>query len=349
MKTGIILLNFGEPENATPEEVVPFLERIFLQNRTLGSGEGEEAARKRARELAERRAPGLIQEYEEIGGSPLTAQCYEQARLLEDELQDRGHEVQCYVGMQFTAPFIRTAVAQARDDGVEQLIGLPVYPLCGKSTNMAALDLMNEAAEELEWDVDVREITGWHRHPDYARFHGEHVREFLRDQDVSLHARGTRLVFSAHGTPVSYLEDGPRYVRYVEEFCRLLARELGVGDYDLGYQNHDNRPGVEWTSPDIEEVVGTVNAEGIVVVAVSFMHEQSETLAELDDELREVAEERGIAFHRVPIPHDSDRFIRALADLTEPLLTQVPAFDDLQLKRCLCRKTPYTFCLNAGS
>jgi hypothetical protein len=35
MKTAILLLNFGEPEHATMEEVVPFLERIFNLNVSL--------------------------------------------------------------------------------------------------------------------------------------------------------------------------------------------------------------------------------------------------------------------------------------------------------------------------
>ena len=32
MKLGVLLLNFGEPEEATMEAVVPFLERIFALN-----------------------------------------------------------------------------------------------------------------------------------------------------------------------------------------------------------------------------------------------------------------------------------------------------------------------------
>ena len=349
MRTGIVLLNFGEPADPTPEEVVPFLERIFLLNADLGRGRSEEARRARARELAESRAPGLIEEYEEIGGSPLNAQCFRQAELLQAELRRRGHEATCYVGMQFTDPFVRHAVAQAHRDGVERLVGLPVYPLCGKSTNLAALDQMNGAVKELEWDVDVREITGWHRHPEYARLHGRHVRDFLHERDVDLHADGTRVVFSAHGTPVKYLEDGPRYVKYVEEFCRLLARELGIGDaYDLGYQNHTNRPGVEWTSPDVEDVVAKVRADEIVVVAVSFMHEQSETLSELDVELREEAEERGLTFHRVPVPYDDPGFIGVLADLSEGLIREIPALGEMLLKGCLCRTNPNTYCLNAA-
>ena len=35
MKTGVLLLNFGEPEHPTLEEVVPFLERIFSLNAPL--------------------------------------------------------------------------------------------------------------------------------------------------------------------------------------------------------------------------------------------------------------------------------------------------------------------------
>ena len=57
MRTGILLLNFGEPERPVMEEVVPFLERIFLMNGGLEPGQEGEARRLRARELAERRAP----------------------------------------------------------------------------------------------------------------------------------------------------------------------------------------------------------------------------------------------------------------------------------------------------
>ena len=35
MKTAVLLLNFGEPDQATPEKVIPFLERIFLANASL--------------------------------------------------------------------------------------------------------------------------------------------------------------------------------------------------------------------------------------------------------------------------------------------------------------------------
>ena len=85
----LLIVNFGEPEVPTLDEVTPFLERIFLRNADLESSTGD-AARRRARELAERRAPALVREYEVIGGSPLIPQAREQARAVHRELEARG-------------------------------------------------------------------------------------------------------------------------------------------------------------------------------------------------------------------------------------------------------------------
>ncbi len=348
MKIGVMVLNFGEPEEATKETVEPFLERIFLANAGLSGPSTPEESAGRSKTMAEARAPGLIEEYREIGGSPVNAQARQQAHQLQRELKRQGLDATCYIGMQFVEPFIREAAAKAKADGMEWLVGLPVYPLCGKSTTVAALDDLQAALHDLEWEPKVREITGWHRHPEYIRLHADHICEYAVTQRISLHAADTKLVFSAHGTPLKYLDDGPRYLLYVEETCRMIARALGVSDYVIGYQNHSNRP-VDWTQPDIETVIEEVEAERVVVVAVSFMHEQSETLSELDIELREEAEKAGLDFYRVPIPHDSPRFTALLADLVANALRDEPVMGPLGMKRCLCRGRPNTFCLNASS
>jgi len=346
MKTGVLILNFGEPENPTLEEVVPFLERIFARNAALEPEKGRGSSG-RARKLAEARAPDLIEEYKRIGGSPLNQQARKQARMVEGILRRRGLSVRCYSGMQFTEPSVAAAVAEAQAGGTEQLVALPVYPLCGRSTTVAALDDVRTAMTELSWDVPLREITGWHRHPAYQRLRADAILDYVKREGVDLHAADTRLVFSAHGTPLKYLEDGPRYVAYVKEVCRMVARELGIANYAIGYQNHTNRD-IAWTAPDVETVIREVDAARVIVDAVSFMHEQSETLGELDVELRETAEEVGLEFHRIPIPHGDAAFAALLADLVEDVLRPEPIMGELGLRRCLCRPSPTTFCLNAG-
>jgi ferrochelatase len=345
MTTGVVVLNFGEPAAPERDRVVDYLERIFYANADLEDAASEREAHERARKLAERRAPGLLAEYEEIGGSPLNEQARGQTEALERRLADRGYDVATYLGMQYTEPFVDEAAAQAREDGVDRLIGLPVYPLCGPSTNVLALDELEAAVEDLAWDVAVDGITGWHKHPTYNRVRAEAIEAFAAEHGLDLADDDTAMVFSAHGTPTHYLEEGSRYDIYVDEYCDVVASLLGIGEYHIGYQNHENRD-IPWTEPEVEDLIGTLDAERVVVDPISFLHEQSETLSELDVELAEEAEEEGLAFYRVPIPHDDERLPDVFADLVEPFLAEFePGY--YQLRQCQCRDEPGTMCLNA--
>jgi ferrochelatase len=345
MSTGVVLLNFGEPAEPERDRVVDYLERIFYANADLEDAESEEAARERARKLATRRAPGLLEEYEAIGGSPLNEQARGQTEQLEASLADRGYDVTTYLGMQYTEPFIEDAAETAHADGVDRLIGLPIYPLCGPSTNVLALDELEAAVADLGWEPEFQGITGWHKHPTYNRVRAEAIESFADEQGVVLHEEGTELVFSAHGTPKHYLEEGSRYDIYVEEYCDVVSSLLGVGEYHLGYQNHENRD-IPWTEPEVEDLIEGIDAERVVVDPISFLHEQSETLSELDVELAEEAAEAGVEFYRVLIPHDDGRIPEVFADLVEPFVADFEP-DYYQFRQCQCRDEPGTMCLNA--
>ncbi len=345
MTAGICLLNFGEPSDTSRETIVDFLARIFYTNAVLEEADTDDARWQRSHELAERRADGLIEEYEAIGGSPHNPQCEEQARLLKREMDDRGFAVETFVGMQYTPPFIQEMVDDARAADVDQLIAIPIYPHCGPSTTVAALAQFRRALAATEWDVPVQEITGWHKHPGYTRLRVDNIRRFIADRGLSLDDPETAFVFSAHGTPMHYVNNGSRYADYVDEYCDAVSKLLGLDGFRLGFQNHANR-NIEWTQPEIDDVVAGLQAERVIVDPVSFMHEQSETLSELDIELRDVAEDNDIAFHRVPIPHDDPAFARALADLAEPFVAGIKP-DYYQFRQCQCRPEPGTMCLNA--
>jgi ferrochelatase len=130
---------------------------------------------------------------------------------------------------------------------------------------------VQSAIQEFEWDVEFFGVTGWHRHPSYLALRAEGIRTFAAAQEVDLLDPETRLVFSAHGTPIRYLEEGSRYVRYVEDFCKEMAERLRVKEYTLGFQNHANRR-IEWTKPDIDEAVRSLggSARRVVVDPVSW-------------------------------------------------------------------------------
>lgn len=319
-RTGIILLNFGEPEEITEPAVMAYLERIFQANASLEQHGSPEAARERSRELAAARTPSLIEEYNEIGGSPLNRQAREQADLLLGELQRRGYDrVTTYVGHQYAEPLIAEAVEKAKNDGVDQLVGLPVYPLCGPTTTILALRMLADELRKGDWEIPLHEVEGWHQHPSFTAIWADATQEILLAAGTRINEPGTALVFSVHGTPLRYIEEGSRYVADAEEACAAIAAALGANRYEIGYQNHTNRP-VAWTQPDVEDVIEGLDAERVIVVPIAFMREQSETLAELDIDLRTIAEGAGLDFYRVPIPYRDARLIALLADLVEPFI-----------------------------
>jgi ferrochelatase len=344
MKIGVLVINFGEPADATIEAVRAYLERIFLQNTSLEHHQGN-AALTRARQLAAARAPGLVEEYEKIGGSPLNAQARAQAEALEQILKDRGWDVRAYAAFQFTAPYVDEAIARARNDGMETLVALPVYPLCGHSTTVAALTQVRQALDDLDWHPHVVALSGWHDAPSYLAMRVAHIRRYVEDQGLDLDDPDTLLYFSVHGTPVKYLSEGSRYDRYVEEHCRAIARALGHVRHAVGFQNHENR-GIVWTQPDNEARIRTLNETHLVVDAVSFLHEQSETLAELDHDLRAFIENEGKQMHRVPVPHDDPSIPVLLADLVARALA-ADRGEPTNLTLCRCRALPGTWCTNA--
>jgi protoporphyrin/coproporphyrin ferrochelatase len=346
MKTAVLLLGFGEPDSGTLEAVTPFLERIFVANAALDPAIDVATIRRRARAMAESRAPALVDDYRRIGGSPLNTQAVRQAGLLELELRARGHDALVRAGMQFTDPSIAAALEEAAGERPDRVVAVPTYPLCGPSTTILALRELRRAVDELGLEIPVHEITGWHSDPAYTALRADGVLAFCERKGVNLTDPGTRLVFAAHGTPVHYLQHGSRYDLYVEDHCRRLAGALGVDRFVLGFQNHSNRPGVAWTRPEIERAIEGLDAQRIVVVPVSFMQEHSETLAELDLGLGHAAREIGLEFHRVPVPHDDPRFIALLGRLVASLLDGVSP-GPAGWGPCRCRPTAGAVCLNA--
>ncbi|WP_419941518.1 ferrochelatase [Candidatus Palauibacter sp.] len=335
-RPAVLLLNFGEPGTPDPGAVTRFLERIFLANARLEPDIDPAAARERSRELARRRTPGLLEAYERIGGSPLDRQAAAQADALQQALEARGRPMDSAVGMQFTDPSIEEALAGLRGRGAASIVAVPVYPLCGPSTSVAALAEVDGALDRLGWRPEVRRVTGWHRHPGYVGLRAAAIRRTAADAGWSLNDPALCLVFSAHGTPLRYVEEGSRYVDYVEEWCETLARALGVAAWTLGYQNHSNR-GIAWTQPGIEAALQSLSGVSKVLVdPISFMHEQSETLMELDVELAAEAAALGLEFERVGVPHDDRAFAEVLADLTLAALgAEVPGLP--RRTSCHCR------------
>lgn len=252
------------------------------------------------------------------GGSPLRRITEEQARALENRLRQKGEDARVYVGMRYWHPFTEEAIARIKRDRLDRLVILPLYPQFSISTSGSSFRLLEHLWQEdpALAQLDHTVIPSWYDQPGYVQAMADSIAQEL---DQFPHPDQVPIFFSAHGVPLSYVEEaGDPYRQEIEDCTALILQHLDrPNSHILGYQSRVGP--VEWLKPYTEDVIqelGTQGVRDLVVVPVSFISEHIETLQEIDMEYRELAEKVGIHnFRRVPALNTHPVFIDALADL----------------------------------
>jgi len=330
-RVGVLLLNLGGPEK--PEDVQPFLFNLFSDPEIIRIP-FPALQKPLAWFISSRRAKTSQENYQQIGGgSPLRRITEEQGSALKEALREKGKDAEVYVGMRYWHPFTEEAIASIKKDGIEQLVVLPLYPQYSISTSGSSFRLL-----EQHWNEDPSlhpiaypQIESWYARPGYVNSMADLIRMEL---DKLPNPSEAHVFFSAHGVPVSYVEEfGDPYQKEIEHCTDLIMQALGrPNEYTLAYQSRVGP--IEWLQPYTEDAIASLAHQGVkdlVVVPISFVSEHIETLQEIDIEYREIAEEEGIeGFHRVPALDTYPRFVADLADMVEEALVGNPVhFSDL--------------------
>ena len=324
-RLGVLLLNLGGPDEL--KDVRPFLYNLFSDPEIIRLP-FPWLQKPLAWFISTRRAPTSEENYKQIGGgSPLRRITEEQAEALEEKLQNKGHETKVFIGMRYWHPFTEEAIARIKKERVQNLVILPLYPQFSISTSGSSFRLLKQIWED---DHELRKmeytvIPSWYQHPGYLKAMADLI---TKELDKVSNPDQAHIFFSAHGVPVSYVEEaGDPYQKEIEDCTRLIMKTLNrPNDYTLAYQSRVGP--VEWLQPYTEEALGKLGEKGVkdlLVVPISFVSEHIETLQEIDIEYREIAEEAGIEnFHRVPALDTHPVFIESLADLVEDAVKSPP-------------------------
>lgn len=324
-RIGVLLLNLGGPDKI--EDVRPFLYNLFSDPEIIRLPV-KALQKPLAWLISTLRAKTSQENYLEIGGgSPLREITEAQAEALEIKLKEMGQDAKIYIGMRYWHPFTEEAIAQIKNDGIKEVVILPLYPQFSISTSGSSFRVLEEmwATDPALNEVKYTLIPSWYDHPGYLQSMADLIRQEL---DKFPNPDQAHIFFSAHGVPVSYVEEaGDPYQKEIEECTRLIMHTLGRSNqYTLAYQSKVGP--VEWLQPytdDALEELGEKGIEDLAVVPISFVSEHIETLQEIDIEYREVAEEAGIKnFHRVPALNVHSGFIDSLADLVVDSLDSNP-------------------------
>ncbi|MCU7496061.1 MAG: ferrochelatase [Ignavibacteria bacterium] len=308
-KTAVVLFNLGGPDSL--EAVEPFLTNLF-SDRDIFNLPFQDFM---AKFIASRRAPKVVEEYKLIGGkSPIGYWTELQRKNLEESLRSSDLEADVYTAMRYWHPLTADIAREVSEKGYEQVVLLPLYPHFSSSTTGSSFNEWDRAFKNKS--AKVIRVNNYYDNPAYIRAINERIDEALLRFPEGIR-KDVHLVFSAHGTPVSYVKKGDPYSHQIKKTVELVMEER-----ENSHEHHEcfqSKVGpVKWlepsTSKKIEELA-LLGRKHLLLIPVSFVSDHVETLYELGIEYKHVAEKAGIENYIVMTGlNDSPLFVEALCE-----------------------------------
>ena len=305
---GVVLLNLGGPERL--EDVEPFLFNLFSDRMIIRLGPPF-MQKTIARFIARRRAPKSAQAYAKIGGgSPLGRITADQAQALEKELAPSG-DFKVSMAMRYWQPRARETLTALQNEGVRNIIGLPLYPHYSIATTGSSVADLREAGQSFAPPLSIEAIESWPVQPHYIKALATTI---IKGAQL-FGSEKAQVVYSAHSLPVKFIREGDPYVEHLKQTIEAVETVTAMPGR-LCYQSRSGP--VEWLSPSPPEMLEQLAKEGcknVLMVPISFVSDHVETLYEIDMLYRDMAKDLGLHLERSPSLNLEPEFITGLKEL----------------------------------
>ena len=333
-KIGVLITNLGTPEAPTKTALKTYLRQFLSDPRVVEIPRLVWMLILHGIILNVRPAKSAAA-YESVWseeGSPLMVHTKNQAAALQQAFQNEP-DILVDFAMRYGEPSVGGAMTDMLDAGVRKLLVLPLYPQYSGSTTASTFDAISDDFSKRRWLPDFRFVSHYHDRPDYVVAVAEKIQSHWQT-----HGRAEKLVFSFHGVPKSYLENGDPYHCECHKSARLIAEQLGLGanEYMVVFQSRFGY--AEWLQPYCDETMKTLPGQGVKsvqLVCPGFSSDCLETIEEIDVENREYfLEAGGERFEYIPALNSDPAHIDLLESIIrENLANWQVAIDDQRQKR----------------
>jgi len=212
-------------------------------------------------------------------GSPLLIHTRAQAEALQTSMAERfGDQVIVDFAMRYGAPSVPDVIQRMLDKGVRKLLVVPLYPQYSGSTTGSTFDALADDFTRRRWLPELRFVSHYHDHSAYIAALADSIKAFQSE-----HGNADKLIFSYHGVPQRYLDEGDPYHCECLKTSRLVAEALGLAE-DSYLSVFQSRFGREpWLQPYADETLRALPGQGIrsvQVICPGFAADCLETLEE---------------------------------------------------------------------
>lgn len=314
-KIGVIIANLGTPDEPTPKAVHRYLKQFLSDPRVVDLPRWKWLPILNFMILP-KRSKHVAETYKQVWteqGSPLMVISRQQQQDLQTYLEQNHPQQQFQVelAMTYGNPSFQTALQNLNQFGAEKIIVLPLYPQYSSSTTAAVFDAFADALKQQKGMLPFEFIHSYHLDPNYI----DGIVATLAKIDFTQQY----LLFSFHGIPLSYDQQGDYYRQHCQQTAQAIANKLGLTpeQWKLTFQSRFGKE--EWLQPYTDEFLQNAAKQGIeqiTVVCPGFSADCIETLEEIDEENREYfLHNGGKNFEYIPALNARPEHIKMMAEL----------------------------------
>lgn len=317
---GVVLVNLGTPDEATPSAVRRFLAEFLADPRVI------EIPRPiwwliRHLFILPLRPYRVARLYQAIwaNDSPMREILKAQSVQLAEQLRQSNVSVPVEVvpGMTYGSPSLAKALDDLGKKGAESIIVLPLFPQYSATSTAPVYDVVQRWSAAQRNLPAITLIKDYYQHPLYIQALSNQIKAYWQQ-----HGKPDRLLFSFHGIPQPYADKGDPYPERCRKTAVLVATALGLSDDEWCCAFQSRFGAQPWVQPYTDDVLGQWGKQGLETVHVTcpgFSADCLETLEEIALQNKEhFLQSGGKKYAYIPALNAEPAHISLLAALVQP-------------------------------
>lgn len=332
-RTGVLLINLGSPDSTDVGDVRTYLREFLMDGRVIDAPWPVRFMIVHGFVLPFRPRKSA-EAYESIWtpkGSPLVVMSQRVKQLLQERL-----EQPVALAMRYRLPRVTTALERLKEQGVERVLLVPLFPHYAMSSYESAVEEVRRCVREGFPGMDLRVCPPYYRHPSYidalAAATLPHLTEPWDHLLISFHGIPERHLKKSDPTHSHCLRSGsccrvpnPAHATCYRHQCYETASGLiekaGLPPEKVSVSFQSRLGRDAWIQPYTEPELARLAESGVrrlKVLCPAFVSDCLETLEEIAVRGREVfLHHGGQELELIPCLNDHPRWIDALVDLVQ--------------------------------
>jgi ferrochelatase len=316
-KTGVLLANLGSPTAPTTKAVRRFLADFLWDKRVVNIPRPVWWVILNCFVLPfrpKKSAHAYQAVWHAEKGSPLTYFTRQLSEKVAERLSVQNITVD--YAMRYGEPSIATQLRKFKEQGINDVVVLPLYPQYSSTTTASIYDDLIKELNSWRHLPSFRFISDYHQHEAHILAVADSIKQAWQEQP-----KNDLLVMSFHGLPEQLTKWGDPYFYQCQQTAKLLAEKLGLSDseWKLVFQSRFGK--AEWLKPYCVQTLEELPAQGIKkvdLVCPGFAVDCLETLEEIAITNKEIFMEAGGEQYRyIACLNDSDAQVDSIISVLE--------------------------------